>query len=262
MTDSYDAFVDKFKPKLTTDDCYTPPLVYEAVADYVAERYGLDKENFVRPFWPGGDYIAFEYKPESVVVDNPPFSLSAKIYRHYIGRGIRFFLFAPSLTLFNSGLEQVCHIGVGASITYENGAVVRTSFATNLEPGVIARSCPELYGVIEEANTKQQKKNKAGQLPAYTYPDNVLTASMLSKYSLRGVAYQVFANEAAHIRQLDDQKGAGKTVFGSGFLVSERAAAERKAAERKAAELRPTKQWRLSGREMAIIKKLSMEARP
>ena len=27
----YDEFVDKFKPKLTTDDCYTPPLVYEAV---------------------------------------------------------------------------------------------------------------------------------------------------------------------------------------------------------------------------------------
>ena len=28
---SYDEFVDKFKPKLTTDDCYTPPIVYEAV---------------------------------------------------------------------------------------------------------------------------------------------------------------------------------------------------------------------------------------
>ena len=27
----YEAFVDKFKPKLTTDDCYTPPEVYEVV---------------------------------------------------------------------------------------------------------------------------------------------------------------------------------------------------------------------------------------
>ena len=27
----YDAFVEKFKPKKTTDDCYTPPLVYDAV---------------------------------------------------------------------------------------------------------------------------------------------------------------------------------------------------------------------------------------
>ena len=24
--ESYEEFVDKFKPKLTTDDCYTPPL--------------------------------------------------------------------------------------------------------------------------------------------------------------------------------------------------------------------------------------------
>ena len=48
--ENYDAFVEKFKPKKTTDDCYTPPLVYDAVADYVAERYGLDKANFVRPF--------------------------------------------------------------------------------------------------------------------------------------------------------------------------------------------------------------------
>lgn len=27
----YDGFVEKFKPKRTTDDCYTPPAVYEAV---------------------------------------------------------------------------------------------------------------------------------------------------------------------------------------------------------------------------------------
>ena len=32
----YTAFVDKFKPKLTTDDCYTPENVYDAVADWVA----------------------------------------------------------------------------------------------------------------------------------------------------------------------------------------------------------------------------------
>ena len=31
----YQKFVDKFKPKKTTDDCYTPPNIYEAVKDYV-----------------------------------------------------------------------------------------------------------------------------------------------------------------------------------------------------------------------------------
>lgn len=50
----YEAFVDKFKPKLTTDDCYTPTIVYDAVAKWTAEKYGLDKKNFVRPFFPGG----------------------------------------------------------------------------------------------------------------------------------------------------------------------------------------------------------------
>ena len=49
----YQAFVDKFKPKLTTDDCYTPPKVYEAVADWVAKEYHLDRSTFVRPFKPG-----------------------------------------------------------------------------------------------------------------------------------------------------------------------------------------------------------------
>ena len=29
----YHAFVQKFKPKKTTDDCYTPDIVYNAVAE-------------------------------------------------------------------------------------------------------------------------------------------------------------------------------------------------------------------------------------
>ena len=28
----YQAFVDKFKPKKTTDDCYTPKNIYEVVS--------------------------------------------------------------------------------------------------------------------------------------------------------------------------------------------------------------------------------------
>ena len=29
LFDDYDGFVEKFKPKKTTDDCYTPPAVYD-----------------------------------------------------------------------------------------------------------------------------------------------------------------------------------------------------------------------------------------
>ena len=60
--EEYNEFLDKFELKKTTDDCYTPELVYNAVADYVARHYNLDKKNFVRPFYPGGDYKRENYR--------------------------------------------------------------------------------------------------------------------------------------------------------------------------------------------------------
>lgn len=59
--DDYGAFVEKFKPKKTTDDCYTPPQVYEAVRDWACGEYGIDPGKVVRPFYPGGDYERFDY---------------------------------------------------------------------------------------------------------------------------------------------------------------------------------------------------------
>lgn len=62
ITPEYQAFTDKFKPKLTTDDCYTPDNIYEVVRSWVFEHYGLSADTpVVRPFWPGGDYQAEEY---------------------------------------------------------------------------------------------------------------------------------------------------------------------------------------------------------
>lgn len=51
-TEEYDAFVEKFKPKLTTDDCYTPQNIYEAIRDWAVEHYGLQGAPVVRPFYP------------------------------------------------------------------------------------------------------------------------------------------------------------------------------------------------------------------
>ena len=84
---SYKGFVEKFEPKKTTDDCYTPENIYDVVADFVAIRYGLNRENFRRVFWPGGDYQAETYCPEDVVVDNPPFSILSQIVTWYQDRG-------------------------------------------------------------------------------------------------------------------------------------------------------------------------------
>ena len=52
---TYEEFVEKFKPKLTTDDCATPPLVFDAVLHWVCNEYGIDPDRVVRPFWPGLD---------------------------------------------------------------------------------------------------------------------------------------------------------------------------------------------------------------
>lgn len=130
-SEEYKAFVDKFKPKLTTDDCYTPPNIYETVKEWVFEHYNLDKSTkVIRPFYPG-DYEHAEYPENSIVIDNPPFSILSKIEKFYLARGIRFFLFAPGTACFKpyNGLHCVC---VGGQVTYHNGANVNTSFVTNL----------------------------------------------------------------------------------------------------------------------------------
>ena len=56
----YTAFTEKFKAKKTTDDCYTPDNIFEAVAGWVAKEYHQDPTCFIRPFWPGADYTAEE----------------------------------------------------------------------------------------------------------------------------------------------------------------------------------------------------------
>ena len=77
--ETYEQFVEKFKPKKTTDDCYTPPLVYEAVKGWACREYGIDPARVVRPFWPGGDYERFEYPEGCAVIDNPPLGVKGQI---------------------------------------------------------------------------------------------------------------------------------------------------------------------------------------
>ena len=245
----YAAFVEKFKPKKTTDDCYTPPNIYEVVLSWVVSRYGIDRENVMRPFWPGGDYQRETYTEDSVVVDNPPFSILAQIVDWYLAHEIRFFLFSPYLTNLASG-HKVCHIIVPAKVTYENGAEVDTSFVTNLDNRLVVGDV-DLFNAIDEANKENLAKVRK-KLPKYSYPDYVLTAADVGKFTKYGVPYELKREDAFHIRKLDQQGARGKAIFGSGFLLSEKAAAEKAAAEK----------WELSAREWDIVKSLGREARP
>lgn len=43
-TEEYDAFLDKFKDKHTTDDCFTPLAVYEAVRAWAFSEYGIPED--------------------------------------------------------------------------------------------------------------------------------------------------------------------------------------------------------------------------
>lgn len=260
---AYKDFTDKFQPKLTTDDCYTPPEVYDAVRDWACAEYGIDPAGIVRPFYPGGDYERHEYPDGCTVLDNPPFSILTKICEFYLQHGIRFFLFAPGLTAFSSRnvVMRTTHIVCEAKITYANGAVVATAFVTNLGGDVIARTAPELRRAIEAA---QKRAKQTRQMPKYEYPPHVLTAAMLQRYCKCGIDFAVTAKDCTPISKLDAQAGAGKAIFGGGLLLSERAAAERAAAE-KATAWRATAErvaatvWELSEQERRMVAALGTE---
>ena len=215
--ENYKAFTDKFIPAKTTDDCYTPDNIYQAIAGWVAKEYDVDPAGFVRPFYPGGDYERFEYPVGCTVVDNPPFSILQGIVNFYMAKGIRFFLFAPGLTLLRRKYD-VCCIAADTSITYENGVVVRTGFVTNLEPGVVLRTAPDLHDLVEPINAANEKAGKA-VIPKYVYPDHVATAAMFNRYSKYGIALKVRAEDCRIIGALDAQKAVGKSVFGYGLLL-------------------------------------------
>lgn len=89
--ENYEKFVEKFKLKKTTDDCYTPPEVYNVVKEWVVNEYNLQDLKIVRPFYPGGDFENFDYPKNCVVIDNPPFSILKKIKDFYIKNSIKFF---------------------------------------------------------------------------------------------------------------------------------------------------------------------------
>lgn len=251
LFDDYEGFVEKFKVKKTTDDCYTPPAVYNEVLAWVRENCDLEGARIVRPFYPGGDYELEDYQPGDVVVDNPPFSIITKIVQWYQKRGIRFFLFGPHLTIFQAG-RYCTSIVANAGITYENGATVKTSFVSNMfgDWGIIGAG---------DLNKRLAALEQNVELPVYEYPGNVVSAARLGKTVDRGITVRIPRNAMAWHRELDAQRKHGKGVFGGGYLVSERMAEMLQEAEEEAkkvdaeAKKARTVTFPLSEREKEII---------
>lgn len=247
--EKYLKFKQKFKHKLTTDDCYTPQNVYKVIKDYVISYYKLENICVERPFYPGGDYISYPYKDNSVVIDNPPFSKLSEIKKFYTKKGINFFLFAPSLGMVSPYDNDLCYVVTKVDIIYENGAKISTSFVTNLDEYRI-RTDPYLYSEIKRVQGKKNTK----EIPTYIYPKNVISIPQLGKFVRAGYEIKIKDRELCYARQLDQQLSLKKAIYGNGFLVSDKVADE---LQKIKAEIEPgVVEWTLSDREKEIIKNL------
>lgn len=189
----------------------TPDSIYESVKNWVLSHYNLpDDTIIVRLFWPGADYAAYPYNGDELVLDNPPFSILAKILDFYNARGIRYFLFAPGLMCFN-------HIGrshvvlTGSTVTYANGARVNTAFCTNL-PG------PELLLSAELAKAIAGAKWKVPKTSIQEFPPNVWNSARISRLVKRGISFE--AQKVEKIANLDLGGGKKYHIFGGGVVLS------------------------------------------
>lgn len=244
---TYSEFVKKFEAKKTTDEYYTPDNIYSVVKDWAVKEYGWEDRKIERPFYPGGDYEHYSYTENSVVIDNPPFSILAEIIKFYEKNDIDYFLFAPTLTLFGAGRYAKSNIGVGVSIVYDNGARVNTSFLASR--GAKLRSAPDLYEAIWQVNQTNMKVKAPDK---YVYPAQVMTGAKLAALSKYGVKYE--EEKAVFVRRLDCQKDYKKKIFGGGFIVPElNAKIAQTELKQSIDEENNKKLWELSDRERNLI---------
>ena len=253
---NYDAFLDKFEDKKTTDDCYTPKEVMDIILDYVNKKYSLNGKKIIRPFYPNGDYESIDYTDEMVVIDNPPFSIITKICKYYIKNNVKFFLFCPHLTAFTSDIDCT-HIIASADITYENGATIKTAFVSNIFGDIKIIGDADLHQKFKEI----QLRDKIN-LPKYEYPNNIITVSKVSYCVEKGINLTFDKKDLKHYRAMDAQKKHDKALFGCGFICSDKAAAEAAQAAAEAAQAAAEAKknnviiWELSEKEKEIIKSL------
>lgn len=206
----YEDFIAKFEDAKTTDDCFTPPVVFGAVVDYVFETYNLPEDTqIIRPFFPGGDYENTEYPACSVVIDNPPFSILSKIVRFYTEKNIPFFLFANHLTLFSVENKGLQYLVCCASVKYANGAKVGTSFVTNMHKD--KSEVIVLAGILKSRIEKAQKVERAVKMVKVVPNPHVMNSARIAKYVRGGSDVAI---KADHMQRCKWSK-----LFGGGFVI-------------------------------------------
>ena len=245
----------------TTDECYTPPAVYDTVLDYAVERYNLQNKHIVRPFIPGGDYQKYVYDKNDVVIDNPPFSMTTKITKWYINHDIPFFLFingiyGVSLSRGLHGKATVIATNTNASFYHKpNNKVIKMGFVTNLEPkNIIIRGDATLTNRLNGLIKKNSFKR-------FRYPENFLKNNDILAALQRNVELKLTTNNCLFEDNLDYHKAQihAKSqrfdVFGGGYLVNDKLYAEFKESLKH--DLPGTYSVTLSTREQKIIEQLN-----
>lgn len=112
-----------------------------------------------------------------------------------------------------------------------------------------------------EAGNSKSTEGGGKELPHYEYPKNVITSSGLDAFAKRDVEFRFEKDEVHFIRTLDMQRAFKKSIYGAGFLIS-----DKKAKELRDAKWTETKKalvntegkiyWELSDREKEFIKNL------
>ena len=168
-------------PEKTTDDCYTPQPVYDAVLGWLRENADIEGREIVRPFWPGGDYEHYDYPDGCVVVDNPPFSIFTQVCRFFQSRNISFFSVRAASDVAQSGRHELDRHSVRRSGDIRKQGMRRYVVCQQPFGDIRIMTAPDLLARIKNA---AKTKRRLMDLPKYIYPDNVVSAALLGKYPL------------------------------------------------------------------------------
>lgn len=245
----------------STDECYTPPAVYDTVLDYAVDRYDLQGKHIVRPFIPGGDYQKYAYDENDVVIDNPPFSMTTEITKWYINHGIPFFLFINGI--YGVSLSRGLHgkatvIVTNANVSFYNKGNekrIKLGFVTNMEPkNIIIRGDATLTNRLNGLVKKKSFKR-------FNYPDNFLKNNDILAALQRNVELKLTTDNCLFEDNLDYHKAQMHAtsqrmdVFGGGYLVNDKLYAEFKGSLKH--DLPNTYRVTLSTREQKLIEQLN-----
>lgn len=203
--EEYFEWLRKFERKHTTDECYTPPAVYEEIKEYVVKFFGLEGKTIERPFYPNGDYkkAAESYDENTVVIDNPPFSIGSEIIRTYQALGVRYFLFTQMKTALHHIDKGVSVWFMPHNIIYDRGIRVCTAFLTNLEKEQCIRTVPNL--IKPQSNGKKSKNS---------YPENLYIASHFCSMSRAGAVLMIPISPEMSRRTYVDKNRGKVQIYG------------------------------------------------